>query len=130
MAKKNGLKHVIISGILLFLAFGLVKSSYEVWRGGKRLDDLEQEIKGLQAKKAALEEEIRYKQTGEFIEEKARNDLNLVKPGDSVFVVSGSGLVEEAVKGKSGSGVVMSGKSVRTGLEEEANWYLWYKLFF
>jgi len=108
------------------LSFGLIRSSFEVFKGVGRMSDLEKEVAGLQNKEKELEESIEYKKTAEYIEEKARNDLNLIKPGESVYVISGPG--SESYSDKK----VLSTSSERLGMKriEDTNWYKWYKLFF
>lgn len=127
MPKRKQIKHLVISILLLFLSYGLIRSALEVYRGEQRMKDLESEVIGLQNKRKELEESIKYKQTNEYIEEKARNDLNLIKPGESVYVVSGPGSEEYSDKR------VLSKTDKREEgpkRKEDSNWYKWYKLFF
>ena len=73
-----------------------------------------------------------FKKTDEYIEEKARNDLNLIKPGEKVYVVKST---EDGVSGNvlSEADVAPSeSKETVEGAEEnkDENWYSWYRLFF
>ena len=124
--KNKHVRNLAISAILLILSIGLIRSSFQVYRGVKRMNDLESEVVGLQSKKRELETSIEYKKTEQYIEEKARNDLNLIKPGESVYVISGPGSEDYSDK------KVLSGSSERLGKKriEDANWYKWYRLFF
>ncbi len=131
MPKKNDLKFITISIILLALSVGLVRSSIGLLSGGKRLKEIELEVVGLESQKGTLEKSIKYKQTNDYIEERARNDLNLVKPGEKIYVVaSGSGGSDNQ---NSNIPNVLSSSSKK--LEESmgiksTNLYQWYKLFF
>jgi cell division protein FtsB len=124
--KSKRIKNLLVSGVLLILSVGLIRSSFDVFKGVGRMEDLEKEVTGLQNKEKVLEAGIEYKKTSEYIEEKARNDLNLIKPGESVYVISGPG--SEGYSDKK----VLSGSSERLGKKriEDANWYKWYRLFF
>jgi cell division protein FtsB len=126
MPKNKRVRNLTISVFLLILSIGLIRSSFEVFKGTGRMRDLENEVAGLQNKKKELEESIEYKKTEEYIEEKARNDLNLIKPGENIYVISGPG--SEGYSEQK----VLSGSSDHTkkGAKENANWYKWYKLFF
>jgi cell division protein DivIC len=127
MPKSKQIKYITISVLLLVLSFGLIRSTFDVYRGSKRVEDLENEVLDLEKRKKELESSIEYKQTNEYVEEKARNDLNLIKPGESVFVVSGpgnEGYLDDTVLSKMDTRVEM-GSKIRN-----SNWYKWFKLFF
>lgn len=53
-----------------------------------RLRELEQEVAVLDEKSKKINESIEYKKTDQFVEEFARDELNLVKPGEDVIVVA------------------------------------------
>ncbi len=116
-------KYILGSLILLFLAFGFVKSTTKVYQSSKRLGDFEKEVSDLENEKVKLEKEIEYKKTSEYIEEKARNELNLIKPGEKVYVIGdtsnedSSNVLSETVE------------RINPGYKDN-NWYMWYKLFF
>jgi len=128
MPKSRNVRNITIAIVLLAFSYGLVKSTLDVYRGGKRLVGLENELMELEKRKAELDQRIEYKQTDAYIEERARNDLNLIKPGESVFVVSGPG--SEGYLDKR----VLSEKDIRKeglyGGNSSANWFKWFKLFF
>lgn len=73
-----------------------------------------------------LNTDIEYKKTDAYIEEKARNDLNMIKPGEQVYVVVDSG------KNASSNEVLgtKSNSEKKESSPKDANWYAWYKLFF
>lgn len=122
MSEINKPKYVI--GIIFFLVLTIfsVKSSFDVLKSKERLDKLDSEVAVLEENKKKIEEEIEFKKTDDYIEEKARNELNLIKPGERVYVVKGG---EEQIES------VLSGADQKIEEEEKRpNWYSWYRLFF
>ena len=89
MSKTNRFKYFLGSVLFIALSVGFIKSTFDVLKSKDRLDEISREVVELEAKKAEIEKEIEYKQTSEYIEERARNDLNLIKPGEKVYVVVG-----------------------------------------
>ena len=120
-------KYIVGAVILLIISVGFIKSSFDVLKSKERLDEINSELSLLNEEKEKIEKEIEYKQTDEYVEEKARNELNLIKPGEKVYVV-----VEES----SGSVVLSETDEIKQDEKEEIdkkkqkNWYLWYRLFF
>lgn len=120
-------RYIIGAVILLIISVVFIKSSFDVLKSKERLDEINSELSSLNEEKEKIEKEIEYKQTDGYVEEKARNELNLIKPGEKVYVV-----VEEGSES-----VVLSETDERKQDEKEEidkkkqkNWYLWYRLFF
>ena len=125
MSNKKAFKYILVSAILLFLTFLSIRSSIVVFKSKSRLDEVEKEISNLEKEKKKLEEDIAYKKTPEYIEETARNELNLVKPEEEIYVVVNSGKKDqEEVLSSSDK------KDGKLGGKEDKNRYSWYKLFF
>jgi cell division protein FtsB len=128
MSGSSKSKYIIGTIVLLLVSFGFIKSSFDVLQSKNRLDEINGEIAALDKEKQEIEKEIEYKKTDDYVEEKARNELNLIKPGEKVYVV---------VENESSGGDVLSDIS-KKGNEEDVeatekkqrNWYSWYKLFF
>ena len=130
MSSTSRLKYIL--GIIFFtvLSVNTIKSTSYVLRSNDRLDQAHNEVTILKDERKQIEEDIDFKKTDEFIEEKARNDLNLIKPGERVYVVKDIG--------KDTTGSVLSDTVVLEdeGLKENSkkkrneNWYSWYRLFF
>ncbi len=90
-------------------------------QSSKRLEDMKSEISTLEEKKVTLESMIAYKRTNEFVEERARNALNLIKPGEKVYI---SELIP------ANSVVIENGKVVEDSMpKEKTNAQLWVELF-
>lgn len=88
--------------------------------GKKRLEQAKEKEQALILERDGILERIEYKKTQEYVEESARNSLNMIKPGEKVYVVEG-GEVES-----------VTNERIYEPVEDKSdpNWYLWYKLFF
>ncbi len=125
MSKISKTKYFLGTVLFIVLAASFIKSSFDVLKSKDRLDEIDQEITLLEQKKTEIEKEIEYKQTPEYIEQKARNDLNLIRSGEKVYVVVGDDDQKETYKN------VLSESDEREKDEKkEKNWYSWYRLFF
>lgn len=118
------IKYVLGTALLIFLSYGFIKSGLEVLKGSRRLSEVQEEVLSLESEKSKLEEEIEYKKTEEYIEERARNDLNLVKLGETIYVVKQGDKKEES------SSVLSKTDERSEPLLKDKNWYMWYRLFF
>ncbi len=122
MSKTSNSKYLLGAVFFIFLSFSFVRSSLDVLKSRNRLDELKEEVALLEQKELEIKKEIEYKETEDYIEEKARNDLNLIKPGEKVYV---------AVGGENSSGNVLSESTVNEEKDKrDSNWYSWYRLFF
>jgi len=122
VSKMSKIKYLIGTVVFILLSVTFIKSSFDVLKSKDRLDELNKEVEILEKEKLEIEREISYKKTNEYVEEKARNDLNLIKPGEKVYVVMG---------GDGPSENVLSESDVRLESgDEKSNWYSWYRLFF
>lgn len=125
MSRSTKFKYILGSILLFIVSISLIKSSFQVFKSKDRLDEVNKELSKLEDEKKRLEAEIQYKQTQEYIEEKARDDLNLIKLGEKVYVVVGQ---DEKASSETN---VLSGSSERKKNDtKDKNWYSWYKLFF
>jgi cell division protein FtsB len=120
------IKKYFVSGLLIFLSVVFIRSSINSLGRSKRLTVLKQEVDLLKEQRDQLEEDIDYKQTEEYIEERARNDLNLVKPDEKIFVI-----VDDNASANSEKEVlsVSSKREMNDSIRDET-WYMWYRLFF
>lgn len=125
MSKSTKFKYIIGTLVLFVVSISLIKSSIQVFKSKGRLDDVKEELSVLEVEKKRLESEIEFKQTEEYIEEKARDDLNLIKPGEKVYVVVGND-----IKSSSETNVLSGSSERKKDDTKDKNWYSWYKLFF
>lgn len=79
-------RNILISVILLILSVSFISSTFRVVRRGSRLIEAKKELESLQKQKIALEKKSAYRSSPEFVEEEARNKLNMVKPGEEVYL--------------------------------------------
>ncbi len=80
---------VITSLILLLIGFNYGRAYYEEYQVQQKIRELEQQVQSLQGKKLESLELLQYVKSDNFIEEKARTELNLKKPGENVVFVEG-----------------------------------------
>lgn len=107
--------------VLLIIGFGRAWVSQHQIR--QEIDRLQSETARLETKRLETLEALHYTQSSTFIEQKARTELNLVKPGEQVAVVATtekSGA--QAGAGQPDSGVVQSA--------DISNLYKWWQYFF
>ena len=125
MLKKGTRGRILISLVLLVISANFIRSTVEVLNSRKRLEDALEKEKSLTLQRDTLKKSIEYKKTGEYIEESARNELNMVKPGEKVYVIN---------EGEPVAGEVAAAAETREmptfNDKEDPNWYLWDRLFF
>lgn len=71
----------------LFLVFHLSRSLWGMYHRTDRVGELKNEIQKLREEKSRLEEEKAFRQTAEFIEQEARNKLQMTKEGERIVVL-------------------------------------------
>lgn len=127
------LKYVGLSVLLVIAAINFTRITFEIVKSSKRLDDVKGEISLLGQQKTDLEKSIEYKKSDDFIEKTARNELNLAKSGESVYVIRGL-VKDEAKIVENGSGVLSavstSKRETKTIEDRINNLKLWIKLLF
>lgn len=121
MAVPAHTKYILISILFILASINFTKTALEILENSKRLDNLSQEVDQMREEKQDYTNKVAYKKTDEYVEEKARNDLNLIRPGEKVYVVP-QGLREVDLETK-----VLGHKSVGHG--QESNSEKWISLF-
>ncbi len=126
MSKLKQFKYILLTALFLALSVGFIRSTFNILKSKERLDDVQKEVAEMEKQARDLNADIEYKKTDAYIEEKARNDLNMIKPGEQVYVVVDSG------KNASLDGVLgtQNKSEKKENSSKDANWYAWYKLFF
>ena len=79
-------KSSVISAVLLLSSASFVAGTVRIAQKGTRLVEAKKELAALEQKRALLEKEALYRESPEFVEEEARNKLNMVKPGEEVYL--------------------------------------------
>lgn len=78
---------LIISLGVLFTAIGFGRAYYQAYQIRQQIRALQNDLNALQKKKLASLEILSYVLSQNFVEEKARTELNLKKPGEHVAVI-------------------------------------------
>ena len=123
------LKYIVISILFVLAAINFTRTTLDILKSSKRLDDIRSEVSDLEEKKTKLEDDIEYKKSDEYVEERARNDLNLIKPGEKVYVVSDLDLSDIDEK-TSNVLAEFTERIEKSAKENDSNAYQWYRLFF
>ncbi|MFH1899346.1 MAG: septum formation initiator family protein [Patescibacteria group bacterium] len=126
MSKLKQFKYILLTALFFALSVGFIRSTFNILKSKERLDDVQKEVAEMGKQVRDLNVDIEYKKTDAYIEEKARNDLNMIRPGEQVYVVVDSG------KNESSSEVLGTQKKSEKERDssKDTNWYAWYKLFF
>lgn len=80
------LKYLFLSFVLIGMSISSTLSAYEVIKRGSRLTKARKELESLKLEKDRLLKHLEYVKSEEFIEEEARNKLNMIKPGEEVYL--------------------------------------------
>jgi len=105
---------IIVIGIALIVS--LSRSILKMFRAKDELKLAEQKIEELQKEAASLTEKKEFYQSEEFVEQEARNKLNMVKEGETVVVLPPN--LKEIIGGKEDQ-----------PLAPLPNWRQWLNLF-
>jgi cell division protein FtsB len=79
---------LVFSGILLIILVGYVRAYYQDYKIKQEIKQLEAEVKTLETKKIESLEILQYVTSEDFVEEKARTELNLRKPGENMVIIN------------------------------------------
>lgn len=107
----------IAFAVAILVAFGYARAYYQDYKIRQEIDSLQEQVKKLEHKKLESMEILKYVTSDAFVEEKARTELNLKKPGENVLVVKSQFEVEELTPG---------GPVEKTLLNNPIKW--WYYL--
>lgn len=128
MAMPAQTKYIVLSILFVLASINFTRTALEILENSKRLDSLSQEVEELESEKKEYKNRVAYKKTDEYIEEKARNDLNMIKPGEKVYVVpqeyKGIDLEPKVLGQKTDSDGILFGR-----IDPESNIAKWIKLF-
>lgn len=73
--------------VSVLLIFSYARAYYREYKVRIEIESLKEEVKKLEAKKIQTVEVLKYVQSQAFVEEKARTELNLLKPGEKMAVI-------------------------------------------
>jgi len=92
VSKKKNWKPRVIRAALIMGGLIIVTSSVTAGlrlrsKQERRIKDLRQEVLSLEKKNLALKEEIKYRQTLEYVEKEAREKLKMTKEGETIVII-------------------------------------------
>ena len=82
--------------VIFGLLFSFGRSFYQDYQMRAEISRLQDEARNLSAKKLESLEILKYVQSRQFAEEKARTELNLVKPGERVAIIKSTGQLKRS----------------------------------
>jgi len=80
---------IVMVVVVVFLAINFVRAYYQEYKVKQEIAALREDVKHLEQKKLESLKILKYVTSDAFVEEKARTELNLKKPGEQVVVVTG-----------------------------------------
>lgn len=94
-SQESGWKKFFASRIFLFIAavmsvmviFAYGRAYYQDFQVRQEISQLQADASNLESKKIQLLEVLKYVKSSDFVEAKARSELNMVKPGEQVAVI-------------------------------------------
>ena len=115
MQRKSVQLVVIIIGLALIV--NLSRDIFRLWGSLKEVYLVEEKAQELEKERQLLLKKKDYFQSKEFIEEEARNKLNMARPNETIVILP------ENIKEALGQKQIQEQK-------EEPNWKKWWGLFF
>jgi len=118
---KNKLAQGLITIVGVLLIVSLIRGIRRLLRASGEIKLAEEKVQELEKENQQLVEKKKYYQSPEFIEEQARDKLNMAKPGETIVILPPN---LEEILGKTKKETPAQSASWRT------NWQRWWKLFF
>ena len=112
--------------VIILISIPLVKNVSKQHKINKEVGDLKNEISALENNNSQLKNLIKYMESDQFVDEKARLNLNYKKEGEQVIVIEKQ---EENKNTKTGGELANNEGAAKTG-GEEGNITKWRKYFF
>ncbi|MBP7992737.1 MAG: septum formation initiator family protein [Candidatus Magasanikbacteria bacterium] len=93
--KQSALERVLLArwflflllGLLIIIAVGYARAYYADYQVRQEIAKLQDEVRSLENKKFTSLQLLDRSQTENFLEEKAKTELNLKKPGENVLII-------------------------------------------
>ncbi len=106
---------IIVGGI--FLIFNLFRDILRLIRASEQIKLAEKKVEELEKETEELRHKREYYKSKDFIEEQARNKLNMAKPGEIIVILPPN--IEEVL-----------GQGKEFSPPQLPNWKKWWQLFF
>lgn len=82
---------IFLAIIFIFMViFSFARAYYRGYQVAREIARLESEVKRLEAKKIETIDYLQYVKSPNFVEDKARTELNLVHPGENLTIIDGA----------------------------------------
>lgn len=78
----------ILAGVFLLFAFNFGRAYYQNFQVRQEIKELEAQVKGLETKKLESLEILKFVSSDDYVEEKARTELHMKKPGEKVLILN------------------------------------------
>jgi cell division protein FtsB len=118
---------VIALVVIALISVPLAKNVSKQYKINKEINDLKNEIGALENNNSQLKNLIKYMESDQFVDEKARLNLNYKKEGEQVVVIE----KKEENKNISSGGVQLAGSSGTNDASKlESNFVKWQRYFF
>jgi cell division protein FtsL len=80
------LKYSFLAILLIGASINTLSTTHKIMQSSKRLGESKEEVLSLKSEKKELEEQVEYKKTQGFVEETAREKLNMILPNEEVYI--------------------------------------------
>lgn len=81
---------LVLLVIAIFVAVAYGRAYYRDYQVRQEIERMQNEVKKLEAKKIETMEILKYVKSSNFIEEKARTEMNMIKPGEQMAIIASS----------------------------------------
>ncbi len=115
MSKTISLLVIFIISIVILI--GLVRQIKDALESGSRLDRATDEVNTLQTENRALKQKLENSKSLEFIEQIARNKLNMSRPNETLVIIQKE-LIDNLISAQK-----------KAEVPKLPNWEVWLKLF-
>lgn len=113
------MKKILFLGIFFSLSLiivGLSRSIYDLWKKQDLLISYQKQLENQKNQNQRLKQQLSTAQGANFVEEQARNNLFLVKPGEQDVIIPKE--------------LLRDTNSTKPIGDNRANWQKWFSLFF
>jgi len=79
---------IVGTAFFIYMSFSYVTNFVQIWRIEQQIRRIEEEISRAEARNEELRRELAYLQSDEYIERIAREELGLVRPGETAVIIA------------------------------------------
>lgn len=112
---------LIVIIVAIMISFSYIRTYYRNYQIKNEIEQLQKQAKDLEVQKFNLLEKLDYVKSSDFVEQKAKTDLGMVKPGEKVIIVEQASSSDSSSNGQADLGVVK--------LNNVNNYHKWWDLF-